>query len=247
MIQYITSKTNTKIKELLLLKDAKVRKEKGLFIVEGFHLLEMALSNHQVKLVISTKVLSLPTNIDQMIVSEDVLKKLSSQVTPQGVLVVCHFQKEVTSYQNRVLYLDQIQDPGNLGTLLRTASSFGFQDVILSPNSCSPYNEKAISSSQGAIFTVHLHEAEPSILGELKEKGYQVLVTYLHGATSIENVSMQEKLVIVLGNEARGVSEEALSHATQKVKIPMGTMESLNVGVAGGILCYLASRKEAKK
>ena len=91
-----------------------------------------------------------------------------------------------------------------------------------------------------------MHEEENTILGRLKEEGYQILVTYLHGAYSIEQVSIHQKVVIVLGNEARGVEESTLSYATTKVYIPMTNMESLNVGVAGGILCYLASRKTNK-
>lgn len=246
MIQYITSRTNSKIKELLELKDPKTRKEKGQFLVEGFHLLEMALEANQVDLIITEKPLNLSSNIDQIVVSSEILKKFSSVMNPQGVIAVCHMEKRKVLYQDRILYLDHIQDPGNLGTLIRTAASFGFQDVILSNNSCSPYNEKVINASQGAIFKVNLHEEENTVLGRLKEEGYQILVTYLHGAYSIEQVSIHQKVVIVLGNEARGVEESTLSYATTKVYIPMVNMESLNVGVAGGILCYLASRKVNK-
>lgn len=246
MIQYITSRTNSKIKELLDLKDPRIRKEKGLFLVEGYHLLEMALEAEQVDLVITENVLDIPTNIDQIVVSKEILKKFSSVMTPQGVIAVCHMEKRKIAYHDRILYLDHIQDPGNLGTLIRTAASFGFQDVILSNNSCSPYNEKVINASQGAIFKVHLHEEENTILARFKEEGYQVLVTYLHGAYSIDQISIHQKVVIVLGNEAHGVEESTLSYATTKVYIPMENMESLNVGVAGGILCYLASRKIKK-
>jgi len=239
MIQYITSKSNARIKGLLTLKDSKVRKERGNFLVEGYHLLEMALEADQVELVVTDKVIrTIPDHIDQLIVTSDVIKKLSSQVTPQGVIVVCKMKERQIAYGNRILYLDQVSDPGNLGTILRTAISFGFSDVILAKGSCSPYNEKVLASSQGAIFNLQIQEKDYSFLEEMKGKGYQVLVTYLHGGKSLDKVKIQEKVVLVMGNEAHGVSEEVVSLSSEKVFIPLKVMESLNVGVATGIMCY---------
>lgn len=239
MIHYITSRTNTRIKDLLTLKDSKVRKERGLFLVEGFHLLEMALEADQVELIITEKIIdNIPEHIDQLVVTHDVIKKFSNQVTPQGVIVVCKLKERQLSYGNRILYLDGVSDPGNLGTILRTAVSFGFNDIILSKGSCSPYNEKVLSSSQGAIFNLQIQEGEASILNTLKHKGYQILATYLHGGKPIEQVRLNKKVVLVIGNESHGVSEDSLSLSDEKVFIPMKVMESLNVGVATGILCY---------
>lgn len=243
MIQYITSKTNPRIKDLLTLKDSKVRKERGVFLVEGFHLLEMALEASQVELIVSLKVIdNIPSNIDQLIVTSDVLKKLSSQVTPQGVVVVCKMKENFKPFGDRILYLDQVSDPGNLGTILRTAASFGFNDVILAKGSCSPYNEKVLASSQGSIFSLQIKEDDGNLIRELKDDGYQILVTYLHGAKPVDEIKISHKVVLVMGNEAHGVSEDIVKLATTKTYIPLKVMESLNVGVATGIMCYHIDR-----
>lgn len=247
MIQYITSKANAKIKDLLTLKDAKVRKERGLFLVEGFHLLDMALDADQVELIITDKVIEgIPEHIDQLIVTHEVIKKFSSQVTPQGVIVVCKLKERQVTCGERILYLDGVSDPGNLGTILRTAVSFGFNDVILSKGCCSPYNEKVLASSQGAIFNLQIQESDISFLQSMKQKGYQVLVTYLHGGKPLDQVKINKKVILVIGNESHGVSDESLSLADNKIFIPMKVMESLNVGVATGIICYYVDQYLSK-
>lgn len=244
MIHYITSKVNPRIKELLLLKDPKVRKEKKLFLVEGFHLLEMALAANQVSMVITERVIdSLPDQMEQLVVHSDIIKKLSSQVTPQGVIAVCNMVEQKLLENERILYLDQVSDPGNIGTILRTAVSFGFQNVVFSPKCCSPYNEKVIHASQGAIFCLRiLEEQDISFIKQKKEEGYQCIVTSLYHARSFEEVTYQEKMILVLGNEAHGVSEEVIDLASERVIIPIQKMESLNVAIAGGILFYEMDR-----
>lgn len=244
MIHYITSKVNPRIKELLLLKDPKVRKEKKLFLVEGFHLLEMALAANQVSMVITEHVIdSLPDGMEQLVVHSDIIKKLSSQVTPQGVIAVCNMVEQELAEDKRILYLDHVSDPGNIGTILRTAVAFGFQNVVFSPNCCSPYNEKVIHASQGAIFCLHILEQQnTSFIMQKKEEGYQCVVTSLYHAQPFEEVTYREKMILVLGNEAHGVSEEVMSLASERVMIPIQKMESLNVAIAGGILFYEIGR-----
>ncbi len=239
MIYRITSRNNSRIKELLRLKDSKVRKEKELFFVEGYHLLEMALERQQVITIIADQVIEeIDEHIDQIIVAKEIVQKFSSQVTSQGVIAICQMTKNTRPLGDRILYLEEISDPGNLGTLLRIAAAFGFMSVILSPNCCSPYNEKVINASQGAIFAVDIIEGEREILNDLKGKGYQIIVTDVHDGVSLSKAHFQEKCVVVLGNEARGVEESTKDIANLKVTIPMKSMESLNVAVAGGIVCY---------
>lgn len=244
MIHYITSKVNPRIKELLLLKDAKVRKEKQLFIVEGFHLLEMALAAKQVEMVLTERVIEdLPDEIEQLVVHSDIIKKLSTQVTPQGVLAVCRMVEQPLLEQQRILYLDHVSDPGNIGTILRTAVAFGFQNIVFSPQCCSPYNEKVLHASQGAIFCLRILEEQGlPFLEQKKKEGYRCIVTSLQNAIPFEQVSYSEKMILVLGNEAHGVSEEVLHLASERVMIPIMKMESLNVAIAGGILFYEIDR-----
>ena len=143
--------------------------------------------------------------------------------------------------ESKVLYLDDISDPGNLGTLLRKALAFGYKTVLLSKNSCSIYNEKAIQSSQGAIFDLNIVEGYTK-LSELKASGYEILATEIKGSVDLDNVSPKSKHVLILGNEAHGVSEAVLKLADKRVKIDIKNIESLNVGVAGGIAMYKLSK-----
>ena len=242
MIYKIESKQNPKIKELLLLRKASGRLSANEFIIEGFHLLEMALLKGNVKRVFLTKENNLiPSNIPQCIISEEILQKISEEKSPQGVVAVCELLKKNDNFSDHILYLDDISDPGNLGTLLRTALAFGYNTVLLSKNSCSIYNEKAIQSSQGAIFDLNIVEGY-SKLDELKASGYEILATEIKGSVSLDSVKAKTKHVLVLGNEAHGVSEAVLKLADKRIRIDIENIESLNVGVAGGIAMYKLSR-----
>ena len=242
MIYKIESKQNPKIKELALLRKPSGRSEANEFIIEGFHLLEMALQKGNVKRVFLTKEnKSIPSNIPQYIIGEEILQKISEEKTPQGVVAVCELLKKNDKFSDRILYLDDISDPGNLGTLLRTALAFGYNTVLLSKNSCSIYNEKAIQSSQGAIFDLNIVEGYTK-LAELKASGYEILATEIKGSVDLDNVSPKSKHVLILGNEAHGVSEAVLKLADKRVRIDIKNIESLNVGVAGGIAMYKLSR-----
>ena len=172
MIINISSKQNTKIKEIgKLISDNSYRKERKEFVIEGFHLLEMALEDRLVKAIFSLEPLkNIDEKITNYIVSEDILKKISTQKNPQGVVAICSMRKEKEISHNNVLYLDGVSDPGNLGTLLRTALAFSFKDVILSKGSVSLYNEKTISSSQGAIFRLNIISGDEQNLINLKDQ-----------------------------------------------------------------------------
>ena len=147
MIKEIRSRQNELVKEVAKLSDAKARKQQKLFKVEGFHMLEMAKETGLIHSVFTLKeIKDLESKIPQYLVSEEVLEKLSSTKTPQGVVCVCHLLNEKPIKSDKVLYLDDVSDPGNLGTILRTALAFGYDDVILSKNCCSIYNEKTLQS-----------------------------------------------------------------------------------------------------
>lgn len=237
MIKEIKSRQNELVKEVAKLSDAKARKQQKLFKVEGFHMLEMAKEADLIHSVFTLKeIKNLNSNIPQYLVSEEVLEKLSSTKTPQGVVCVCHLLNEKPIKSDKVLYLDDVSDPGNLGTILRTALAFGYNDVILSKNCCSIYNEKTLQASQGAIFKLNI--VADLDLSKLKADGYQILATEIKGSLSLEKVSKPEKLVLVLGNEAHGVSEAILKLADKRIRIDIKNIDSLNVAIAGAIAMF---------
>ena len=233
MIKAITSKDNPRVKFAYSLKESKNRKKEKLFLAETFKSLEMAIAHQKVVEVFALEYVDLPENIPLNIVSEEVLKKLSSNVNPEGVVFIAKMDEEEVKGANKILYLDEINDPGNLGTLIRTALAFSYDLVIVSENSVSPYNEKVVNSSKGAIFAIPVRK------GKLSDyKGtHQIIVSALSNkAKNLDDIEAIDKFVLVLGNESRGVSSSTLRLADLEVKIPIANIDSLNVAVAGGIL-----------
>ena len=185
-------------------------------------------------------------------VTKKLFLSISDVTTPQGVLAVIEKKKgtEQIDYNDDIIVaLDGIQDPGNLGTILRTVDSANLKQIILSKNSADPYNPKVVRSTMGAIFRVNIIEAEnlAEILKEIKKHSFDVVVTSLETEESIYNLEYKNK-IIVIGNEANGVSKEIQEIADKKVKIPMlGKTESLNASVATGIMVYEYVRGKVKK
>jgi len=237
MSDFITSRMNSKVKAASLLKSG-VNK---LFLVEGFHNVEMALKQGAIKEVFSLK--EMP-NIDVPlhVVTKEIIDKLSSVQNPEGIVAVCEKKEGKPFSSDRLLYLDLIQDPGNVGTLLRTALSFGFHDVLLSKNSCDPYNSKVLLASQGAIFALNVKTSiVPSSedIKSLKAQGYLLLGTSLDHSVPFEGFKVPKgKICLILGNEGKGVEKEVLALTDQNITITMSGIDSLNVGVAGGILMH---------
>lgn len=243
MIKEIKSRQNELIKEVAKLSDASYRKEIKKFKVDGFHMFEMAKSSNRLLEVFTLKeIKDLDDSVTQYLVSEEVLEKISSSKSPQGIVSVCEFNDENEIKSERVLYLDGVSDPGNLGTILRTALAFGFNDVILSKKCCSIYNEKALQASQGAIFNLNI--VNDKKLLELKKSGYSILATEIEGSLSLKDVPKNDKIVLVLGNEAHGVSESILKLADKRIRIDIQNIESLNVAIAGAIAMYELSKNK---
>ena len=234
MIKYIESKDNNKIKHASSLKESKYRKEYNEFLSEGKKALEMALHSKNVKEIFTVKELKgIPQEITQYIVKEDLLKKISSSVNPEGIVFVSQIVERHPKKLNKVVYLDHINDPGNMGTIIRTALAFSYDAVIVSEGSCDPYNEKAVSASKGALFSL------PILRRELSEfsQGKKVIVSALSdNAVDEKELDNKEPFILVLGNEANGVSKETLKQADVVVKIDIANIDSLNVSVAAGIL-----------
>lgn len=183
-------------------------------------------------MVLSTDNLNLD-NIEQYIVNQDIIDKLSDVESNQGMIGVCHMLEQ-HAINNKVLMLDRVQDPGNIGTLMRSAVAFGF-DTVVFDESVDIYNPKVIRSSQGAIFKINY--IDDSILDFMKaHKDFYYYATDLSGLSRIEKTP--NKIGLILGNEGSGVRKEIIDLANEKIKIKMNNTESLNVGVAGSILMY---------
>ena len=236
MIKEITSKDNNKIKFAASLKMSKYRKENKQFLAEGKKSLELALATGVVKEIFTTKKLpGIKDDIVQYLVNESLLKKISSTQNPEGIVFVCHMQEKKVKRLNKVVYLDHVSDPGNLGTIIRTALAFNYDAVILSEGCCDVYNEKVVAASKGAIFLMPVMNME---LKELKE-GRTIVVSTLDDASiELSQVKVEKPFVLVLGNEAHGVSEETIKLADIKTKIEISNIESLNVSIAAGILMH---------
>ena len=233
MLKVITSRNNERVKFACSLKENSKRKEYKMFLAETIKSLEMALKNDSVVEVFALQYLDIDEKIPQNIVSEDVLKKLSSNVNPEGVVFIAKMQDSKVNDSHKILYLDEINDPGNMGTLLRTALAFDYDLVVTSDKCVSIYNEKVVNSSKGAIFEM------PVVKGKLKDyKGtHQIIVSNLSkNSCPLDELKFEENFVLVLGNESRGVSKEIRQLADVEVIIPIKNIDSLNVAVAGGIL-----------
>lgn len=243
----ITSVENKKIKEIAKLKDIKYIKKNKQFIVDGPHLVEEALKNSLVEelFVVENyeKILQLDTtNIKITKITDKVAKYLGDTVTNQGVFALCNIKKiefDVVNHKNIVI-LDRVQDPGNLGTIIRTADAFGFDCVVIGKGSTSIYSQKALRSMQGSNF--HIPCLENVDLIEFLEKleGYTVLGTSLKGAEFLEDIDEKlDKVAVIFGNEGQGVSEEILERINKPIKIKMGGQaESLNVAISAGIILH---------
>ncbi len=241
MSEFLSSKDNKKIKETLSYQDGK----DDFFLVEGFHMVEMALENASAGKIFSLK--EYPHgDVEFYLTNEAIIKRLSSSKTPEGIVALCKKKKEEKLFSDVIVYLDELQDPGNVGTILRTCLAFGYQDVFLSKGCASAYSSKTLSSSQGAIFKLNIKEGnlspEEDILS-LKEKGYKILATDLKSSDPLKELSIEKPYALILGNEGRGVNPKILSLADKKVRIEMDGIDSLNVGVAAGILLYELKKK----
>ena len=227
----ITSLTNKHIKELAELKTTKGRKLSGKFIVEGKHLVSEAKA-----LGILEEVYTISEDLEGILISNEVMKKLCNTNTIVNQIGIC--KKMVSNkISNKILILDAIQDPGNLGALMRSAKAFNFDTLFLGNGTVDPYNDKVIRSSQGAIFKLNILEgnAKDFILGL---KDYKVYSTNVVNGIDVKNIEKEEKMALILGNEGNGVSEEIKKLNLPNLYIEINNTESLNVAVAGSILMY---------
>ena len=236
---YIESLSNKKIKELNKLKTKKYRDQENLFLVEGYHLVREAYNAGILKEVLVLKDVDIDFDCNIIYTTEEILKYLSDVETPQNIIGVCK-KIDNSKIGNKVVVLDDIQDPGNLGTIIRSSVAFNFDTIILSNNSVDLYNPKVIRSTQGMMFKINIIRCDLNeVIPNLKKDGYRVLATKVTGGKDVKTLEKLEKLCIIMGNEGNGVKDSILSLSDDFIYIKMNsTCESLNVGVATSIILY---------
>ncbi len=236
-MKIITSKDNELIKHIKKLKDKKYRDENKEYVVEGIKMIEEAIQEKcQIKQIIicddceKTSIISKEqmyeiAKYECIYVTNKVFESITGVVNPQGILAVIernNTKQENIRSEEIIVALDDIQDPGNLGTILRTVDSIGLTQILVSKGTADVYNPKVVRSSMGAIFRVNIIECEDlkQTLKNLQKQNYEIVVTSLQGKNSIYEIKYNKK-IIVIGNEANGVEKEIQELANQKVKIPM--------------------------
>ena len=236
-MEKIVSLQNAKIKKLCRLHKKKDRDESGLFLVEGEHLVEEARKAGCLQYCISD--VEELTGKNGLYVTPEIMKKISCNVSEVHLIGLCRKLQNPCKDRKRVLILDGVQDPGNLGTLVRTAVSFSFDAVYCSKNTVDLYNEKTVRSTQGAMFYIPvIYENLIKTVSMLKEEGFHIVGTSLHDACGMQEIVPHEKMAFILGNEGQGVSKEMLALSDERLFIEMNGFESLYVAVAGGIVMY---------
>lgn len=227
----ITSMDNPKVKLIQKLNMNKYRKKEKLFVVEGAHLVKEA------KMAgVLVEAFSIDDKEGFTKIDKSIMKKICHTDSVVSEIAICQFIKK-EELSAKVLILDGIQDPGNLGSLMRSACAFGFETLFISDDTVDIYNDKVIRSSQGAIFKLNFRFGKPKdfILGL---KDYQVYGTNVVNGITLKEIKKTAKMAVVLGNEGNGVSEEVNSLNLNNIYIPMQNTESLNVAIAGSIIMY---------
>jgi RNA methyltransferase, TrmH family len=247
------------IKETKKLKEKRFRVERNQFLVEGFRFVEEALkSTFQVPYIfLSEEALErwesfqlnelLQSASKLYIVKEAILKLLSSTETPQGVIAVVNQNNmHLEIKEGFYVLVDKLQDPGNMGTIIRSAHAAGAAGVITTKGTVDIYNEKTLRSTMGSIFNIPIIEDKDlSIIDSLKNSGFKLIVSSLEDSKNFYEVDLTDNVIIAVGNEGSGISEEIYKLGDMKVKIPMpGNAESLNAGAAASIMMFETVRQK---
>ena len=238
-----TSIENEHIKEIKKLNQKKYRDLNNKFIVEGEHIVNEAIKANIVEEILLLEGNEIAYKGKVSFVTIKVLKYITELENPSKVIAVCKKINNVIK-GNHILALDNIQDPGNLGTIIRSAVAFNIDTIILSKNTVDLYNSKVLRSTQGMIFNINIVVSDlEKEIKELKNKNYKILTTKVDGGKLIKNIEKKEKFVIIIGNEGNGVSEQLQQLSDEYIYIKMNEKcESLNAAVATSIILYELSR-----
>ena len=256
---FIESKDNNLFKETKKLKERKNRAKSSKYIIEGFSLVQEAFKAElNIEYLIATsdgkeKIASyLEGYIDEGFkiyeMTNSLFNELISTENPQGILAVVQMNEKPLNLEgNFYLLCDKVQDPGNLGTIIRTAHAVKADGIILTKGTVDIYNEKTIRSTMGSLFYVPVHydDEHMTLVKSLKEKNFKVVVTSLDTDKDFFQENLKGKVLLTVGNEGNGVSNEVYELADTKVKIPMpGNAESLNVAIATSVIMYEKIRQD---
>lgn len=242
-MEHITSLKNPKVTAWKALKDRKGRRESGCFLVEGRKMVEEALASaFDVEAVLVQEGVSFPDGLTMPVyeLPAHVLAAVCDTKTPQGIAAVVRM-KEQSALGKHIVVLDGVQDPGNVGTIIRTADAAGLDGVLLSNQCADVFSPKVLRATMGSIFRMNLRTTDdlPGELTKLREKGYSILSSQLDGTPFYEREKVAEQFALVIGNEGNGVSGQVQQTATHRVRLPMrGGAESLNAAIAAAIMMY---------
>lgn len=254
----IESKNNNLFKEIKKLKEKKHRIKSNKYLIEGLRFVEEAIkSKVSIDSIIFTEsfkeknpdlFLKINENIRLIQMNKALLKQLCSTENPQGIVGVINMQNKELKSGELVVLVDKIQDPGNMGTIIRTAHAAGAAGIVMTKGTVDIYNDKTLRSTMGSIFYIPIVEDDSlDFVKSLKKEGYKLVVSSLQGKNNFFEENLQGKVMIAVGNEGNGVSDEVYDIADIKVKIPMpGEAESLNVAVATSIMIYEKIRQSFK-
>ncbi|MGL4739258.1 MAG: TrmH family RNA methyltransferase [Sarcina sp.] len=254
----IESKNNSLYKNIKKLKEKKTRMQEGKYLIEGLRFVDEALkSNAKIETILYTEefsekhrdFLEEKSIEDKIILSSPLLKDLSFTGTPQGIMAIVKMENKSLKSGDTVVLVDKVQDPGNMGTIIRTAHAIGAAGIITTKGTVDIYNDKTLRSTMGSIFYLPVIEDENlDLVSKLKSEGYRLVVSSLQGKNDFFAENLSGNIIVAVGNEGNGVSEEVYNLSDVKVKIPMpGNAESLNVAVATSIMLYEKIRQNLIK
>lgn len=252
-MKYLESINNKNIKQTIALAGKKERDKTGLFVLEGERLVSEINDMDLIEYVIVSESYKgeYPPTKKLCLTNDAIFSKLSDTVNPQGIIAVCHKfkHKEENAFNCKnplFVILENVQDPGNLGTIIRTADAAGADGIFLSKGTVDLYNPKVVRGTMGSIFhlPIYTNTEIPKLLNDCKRHNVQTLAAHLGGVNTPYSIDLQQPTAILIGNEGSGLTPETATMADELVRIPMpGRAESINASIAAGILIYEAVRQ----
>ncbi len=248
-MELIKSRNNKYIVELAKLKEKKQRNKEKLFLIEGEHLIEEAYKAGVLKTVLFIDPKYMLEGVRNIQTTASVIEKLAFTKTPQHIIGVCSYLEPKEKELDFVLLLDNLQDPGNVGTLIRSSLGFNVDKVYLSEESVDLYNDKLIRSTQGAIFSIDIEVTNlKTTIKNLKEASFKVYGTDVDQGTTLSSIKEFGKTAVILGNEGSGIREEISKLVDQNIYIETTNLiESLNVSVAGSIILHYINKNKPEQ